>query len=380
MATSFFSFLPSLRLNNAAVLFALSLCAFGYFPVFADIIDDCPVGNWCEMPNTSLQASGKLATGIPGSAGVQAVMSAWNSGVFDARRNRLIIFGGGHNDYAGNEIYAFDFSSLTWERIWGPSANIPTGGPCSPAYPDGNPASRHTYDGLAYSHARDSMIVVGGSVWQCGFGSVDVWEFNFATLTWSRKADSPYTSLQIATAYDGNSHNPSTGWVWAISQNSGDNLGAYNPATDAWTTRSDLGGTGSHNSLTIDTKRWRAYLLIAGALHRYDLSTSGNATRAIESSDPPPGGLGGHAGFEYDPVRDRLIAWQSTGCTVYVYNPNAAAGSRWSSEGSGSTCPVAQSNGTWGRFSYNPIRNVMVYVGSINTNVFIYKGSNSEGR
>ena len=46
----------------------------------------------------------------PGNAG--AITGAWNGAALDTKRNRLLVTGGGHLDYAGNEIYAFDFGTL----------------------------------------------------------------------------------------------------------------------------------------------------------------------------------------------------------------------------------------------------------------------------
>ena len=41
----------------------------------------------------------------------QNVTAAWNSAVMDTRRNRLVVWGGGHADYLGNELYALDVAS-----------------------------------------------------------------------------------------------------------------------------------------------------------------------------------------------------------------------------------------------------------------------------
>ena len=108
------------------------------------IIDTIPPGQWYEVPNSKLEPF--LPVPIPPNwSGPDSIMGSWSGGAYDSLRDRLIVWGGGHNDYGGNEIYTFDLASLSWARIWGPSPNIPAaGGSCNEAYTDGNPASRHT--------------------------------------------------------------------------------------------------------------------------------------------------------------------------------------------------------------------------------------------
>src|SRR5260370_503801 len=58
---------------------------------------------WYQIPNTSIQGLCPPYTDIQGSTGCKAVMSAWSGGLFDTKRNRLIIDGGGHTDEYSNE-------------------------------------------------------------------------------------------------------------------------------------------------------------------------------------------------------------------------------------------------------------------------------------
>ena len=56
----------------------------------------CPDLGWCELPNTKLEpvCPDPGTFNLSGSCG--AVISAWNSGVADLPRNRLLFWGGGH--------------------------------------------------------------------------------------------------------------------------------------------------------------------------------------------------------------------------------------------------------------------------------------------
>src|SRR5687767_7128577 len=55
-----------------------------------------------------------------GAAGFGALTEAWNGAVFASRHGpsgSMIIFGGGHDDYFGSDVHAFDLASREWRRI-----------------------------------------------------------------------------------------------------------------------------------------------------------------------------------------------------------------------------------------------------------------------
>jgi len=84
-------------------------------------LDSAPAGRWYQFPSSRLDAvaPSPLPPGY-----IAAVMVAWSGGVFDTDRDRLVVWGGGHSDYGGNEVYAFGpLSSDTprWERLTDPS-------------------------------------------------------------------------------------------------------------------------------------------------------------------------------------------------------------------------------------------------------------------
>jgi len=53
-----------------------------------------------------------LDTGLP-----HNVLEAWNGAAYDSFENRMIFWGGGHDAYGGNEVYALSLETLTWARI-----------------------------------------------------------------------------------------------------------------------------------------------------------------------------------------------------------------------------------------------------------------------
>ena len=124
--------------------------------VKTNTFDGLKPGEWFEVPNS------QIASVPPGGN----VIAPWSGGAFDTKRNQLIVWGGGHGDYAGNEIYAFSLDTLQWTRLTEPSSIKDVKG-CEPMMPDGQPTSRHTYNGLDYIESEDKIIAAGGFIWPC---------------------------------------------------------------------------------------------------------------------------------------------------------------------------------------------------------------------
>src|SRR5690606_29545965 len=96
---------------------------------------------------------------------------------------------------------------------------------------NGQPNSRHTYDGIEYIPGRDAMFVFGGSL-ACGLGTFgrDTWLFSFATNSWQRMNPSgplPRAIPGILTAYDN-----ASGLIYLYDDN---HFYSYDPAADRYT-------------------------------------------------------------------------------------------------------------------------------------------------
>jgi hypothetical protein len=90
------------------------------------------------------------------------VLGAWNGGAFASgygSSGALIVAGGGHADYYGNEVYAFDLASRRWQRLTNPYAS-----PSFPVedgiWPDGTPSVSHTYDQVDYHPGTNSFVMM----------------------------------------------------------------------------------------------------------------------------------------------------------------------------------------------------------------------------
>src|SRR5258707_8381169 len=55
-----------------------------------------------------------------GRCGFPSITEGWNGAVFASRfgvSGSMIVFGGGHNNYFGSDVHAFDLSTRQWSRI-----------------------------------------------------------------------------------------------------------------------------------------------------------------------------------------------------------------------------------------------------------------------
>lgn len=106
-----------------------------------------------------------------GRAGFPAITEAWNGAVFASHHGRcgaMIVFGGGHDDYFGSDVHAFDLASREWRRLttgfvtgrrhdYGEGAVYPDA-----IYPDGSPLPPHTYEYVQYDKAGNDLILLKG--------------------------------------------------------------------------------------------------------------------------------------------------------------------------------------------------------------------------
>ncbi len=96
----------------------------------------------------------------------------------------LIIWGGGHDNYFGNEIYSLNLlaNPITLTRVKDPTVptNYANNANCIDGIPPGSPNfapnSREGYGGLAFLPASDRMMILDGSL-ACiaGDGSSNTW-------------------------------------------------------------------------------------------------------------------------------------------------------------------------------------------------------------
>jgi hypothetical protein len=341
-------------------------------------------GHWCEVPDSDIAAI-KPSPEPPGALGQRAVTRAWCGGAFDPDRDLYILWGGGHTDYAGNELYMFDVNTLRWRRTE-PAADVAETG--TSTYHDGTPRSVHTYGYLAYVASIGELCSIGlasdypdSRIWN------EIWCNDLDNQDgplqgWHKVLD----GWQGATYSSNADYDPVTGHVFYENKSSGWKvLYEWDPEAGTWTARSEAYGNGPHNvtASTIVNPAKRIVFGVGGGEQWYwDISRSGLLTSTINTDTAVGGALVRDAwmpGLTYDSKNQSIVAWvgnqngaQRTSTFVYEFETNAwtecvAAGDNTSVPG------VQQTNGTYDRWQYVPSKDAFILYNETTENVFLYR-------
>ena len=360
------------------------LMVLGFSSASAGPLDTLQPGQWYEAPSSNMSALDPCPARnctYSGVEGNSSVMSAWNGGAYDTTRDRLIVWGGGHNAYAGNEVYVFNIGTMTWSRATEPTTSISQN---VMYYPDGKPSSRHTYNMVVYAPNVDRFISVGaGSTYgEVGGSGSTVDALDFGTNTWSTRASIPdapgYGSFYGAiAAYDaGNGH------IWFHNTLSG-TLREYDPVTNTWQIRVS-NYLEDYSTAAIDPVR-RLMVTVGGksGILIWDLNSPTSPPFKPAATTGDTSIQGGQApGFVYDSASKLFVGWNG-GSAVYTLTPplNPKTGTwvwtKINTAASNTVTPTtAEASGTYGRFQYIPSKNVFVAVNRTTESVYFYRLSN----
>jgi hypothetical protein len=364
----------------------------------ADVVG-LPSRHWCVVPDSDARGVEKRASewgdwngassasyqSYQGNVGFNAIISAWSGAAYDSQREWLIVAGGGHADYGGNELLAFDLPNLRWRRLTDPTPNparIDDG-----AYRNGDntPVSRHTYGGLAYLTGTDRLWMFSGAGWYNGWSVPGAWTFNLAAIdpatpvanatAWQdlRSANEPAPGVEEMSVHD-----PVSGRVFWQRQAGG--LYSHDPATNTWQLHINDGGTSLQSFMALHPGLRRIY--------QFNVNGSGSARYAALPADLAQPlsftaiALAGDsiiaaadsAGIEYDSTAGALVAYAG-GTSVYTFNTDTNGWSRIDAAAGNLANPGARSaaGGVFGRFRYSARYNVYVYVDAASNNVYLYR-------
>ena len=336
----------------------------------ADAVDDLAPGSWYAIPGTKMRdVCPPNETDYDWHFYCKGVMTAWSGGTLDTTRGRLVVWGGGHGDYKGNEVYTFDFGTLAWARVWGPSPLAQIGTIQGfEAYGDGNPGSRHSYAGLTYAPPPvDAMITMGGALWQNGAYALGTWSFGFAGNAWTRKTDGPNGQ----TYGDPSVYDPVTKHIF---RRASGKMVEYDPAADQYADRAtyEAWPSAPNVAAALDPDARLMVIVGSGRVDLYHLDTD------QYELDVPVGGAGtkdlfgdGCPGIDFDPLQKRFVLWAG-GQTVYTFDPVARTYAAHAGAGD-DPGPITTSGGVFGRFRYVPSRNVFVAVDNVDQDVHVLR-------
>lgn len=150
-----------------------------------------PEGGWVKVSSGSFESvwpTGADAT-PPTPGNPRQVVRAWSGIGWDSTRGSLLLFGGGHANYAGNEVYVWKGTDGQWSLGTLPSrVDLTTGWVAG----NGAPQSSHTYETNIYAPINDRFVVFGGANWPYGYpqeyqgARTGVWWWNPALADSSR--------------------------------------------------------------------------------------------------------------------------------------------------------------------------------------------------
>lgn len=339
-------------------------------PACADVFTDLKPGEWYEVPGSKMTS---VAPNPTPDGDVAAVMEAWSGGAYDIKRDQLLVWGGGHSDYAGNEVYAFDVKTLKWGRLTNPSSN--TGGDeASGVYPDGAPRARHTYNYIQYVPSIDRFCTLGGAgLYPSGqIGTNKTFCLDLDAKKWEQKANAISPNIGAISGYD-----PATGKVWLQGTADSPDFSEWDPLANKWAKHIRLDMGWFDYSFTAAIGEGKMLAVGEGKAYQWDLSkpdaqpvelqTTGTAE--IESANNP--------GLVYDPVSKRFVAWAG-GLNVYTLDLSKK---QWTKVAIASTNKVTPSaadpRGTYGRFQYIPSKNAFIGVNRADGSVYLFKMNSS---
>ncbi len=358
-------------------------------------IDSLKPGFWYEVPNSHMADSVEKdpTDEWAGGTGPTSLMVAWSGGAFDTKRNRLVIWGGGHYDYWGNAVYAFDINTLKWNRLTNNSSmagwtDTTTGGLCHSIMPsDGLPAARHTYDGITYiPDPIDRLWANGGAIMKCGFPDRLTWEFDFNNNTWQRKADEQLNpGAGNICAYDAKNQSV---WLQVGGQYL---LQEYNLAQDNWNVNNNgnpvihnnswcpYGGFTDNATGALDPDHHH-FVAVGNGIYDWNLDTASSWCYTVPSSKGDASlTVSSNPGFVWDAAAHVFVGWNG-GANVYTLDPLTWTWTKITPSAGNKVIPTnPPTAGTYGRFQYIPSKNAFIAVNSINEDVWVYKLDSARG-
>lgn len=300
------------------------------------------------------------------------VIKAWNSGALDKVNQHLYIWGGGHHDYYGNELYRINLQNQTILRLTDPGLPadpnaIPAQSELAP-FDGSQPNSRHTYDGMAFiDHANKLWAFSGGLSARLPIRDQNTWIFNPQTNRWKidrSTGDIPQQISGVVSAY-----HTGDGKIYLHDRAA---LYSYDYDIDGgkYTKLNEQGSIGLGVNAAIDPISNTMLIIGGGHNVMYELDELRGYPRIelpttldgkyITGIDAP--------GLTFDSRTQRYYAWSGDGRVYYMDEDR-----EWHSLAIQGDPGSQVAAGTFGRFVYNPASDSFFLVNSMQENVYQLK-------
>jgi len=316
--------------------------------------------------------------------GQSAVLNDWTGGAFASEEGALgslLVWGGGHNGYYGNEVYLFDLETLLWSRASEPTVGQVPGDPTSfdldqdtCVFYDGQPIASHTYDSSLYiPTTRQYFLPINGDAPSAppgsptGCSSKYGGAFEFSTGTWSIGSE----AAPIATRYVTGAYDAARDAAWILNNLSGfGGLAKYDVKTDHWSEfESSRSSTADAANGAIDPVR--DLLVVA------DFAPGENLVFAKDLGDPDAPRIvldttgdieiqqQTKVGFEWVPALGMFVAWSSGADLYYLLPPTGDWRTDpwvWTKVVLAGMSPMDPVNGPYSKFQVVPALDIALVV------------------
>lgn len=128
------------------------------------LVNSMAPGTWMQVNTTTFGSAfptGSVAVPDGGLGSPSKIVTAWSSFTWDSNRGNLLLFGGGHYNYLGNEMYEWSAATGKWSlgslpsKVTGPDYYVPD---------NSAPQSAHTYDNNVFLPVNDRFLTFGGAI------------------------------------------------------------------------------------------------------------------------------------------------------------------------------------------------------------------------
>ncbi len=345
-------------------LFTLWLFLSISFVFGNQLLINLPADSWYTVKNSKMRV---VCDPNVNSYECESVQSAWSGGAYDPIEHQMIIWGGGHQDSHDNSVYTFDIETLKWKRLMSNTGSYADKDPLS----NGDPAARHTYDGLAYVGHAKRLFAYGGSRAGSGSGTELTWTANLQTKSWSNMRPKGSNGPTTACCNFTSEYDPISKKVYMRDPNY---LYAYDYDNNSWNVVLEESHNWDAHKGVVDTKRHLLFNIGSGKFLVYDIAGKKNAKNQWNTSGGGSVIGSKYAAAAYDSKADKIVAWVGGG--PYVLDLDKKSWSRKASSGAPGS---GLGNGTFGRWRYIPEYNVFILINGVDSDVYFYKHSAGNG-